>query len=126
MTVSGETRYLWLPKAIDARPGLVYADSPHEWGRYRYQLGERMQAVQPQNSGSHASNDGKRSLCNTGPWTNAESLIEGSPEKIAPRVTCKFCQARLVHAGVLDPNVAQAYARYYGRNEGGAPERKCP
>lgn len=115
-----EWSYIWLPKSIDAPPGLLYADAPDEWKRYRYKLAERMIVMQPQNSGSHAIPSGdNKALCMTGPWTNAESLTEGTPEEVAPRVTCKFCQARLVHAGVMDPNAAQAYARCYGTNAGG-------
>ena len=114
-----EKRYIWLPKAIDARPGLVYEDSPDEWKRYPYTLSERIMAIQPQNQDAHASNDGKRSLCGLGPWTNAVRLVQGPPEEVAPQVGCRYCQARLVQAGVLDPEDAHPYARYYGRGEGG-------
>src|ERR671925_1481086 len=102
----GRTFDLLLPKDAEAGPDVVFTDSPKKnYVRKRGELAEYMWAIEPQNSssGSHASNDGKKALCGEGPWTNAESLESGSPEKVAPRIRCKFCQARLVNAGVMDP-----------------------
>jgi hypothetical protein len=118
MEVSVEFSYIWLPKSVSAPPGLVYADAPDDWRRYRYALDDRMFVMAPQTGDSHAAfpntQGDMKGLCATGPWDNAETLAEGRPEQVALRVTCKFCQARLVHAGVLDPDDAQAYAKYYG------------
>jgi hypothetical protein len=107
---------LLLPKANDAGPGVVFTESPKNYMRRAGTLNELMWAIEPQGSESQASNDGKRSLCGLGPWTNAETLAEGSPEMIAPRVRCRWCQARLVNAGVIDPDEAwvTAYAKDYG------------
>ena len=114
----GRTFDLLLPKANDAGPNVAFTDSPKNYVRRTGTLSEHMWAIEPQNSpwGSHASNDGKSSLCGLGSWTNAESLETGSPAKVASRVRCKFCQSRMVNAGVIDPNEAYvtAYAKDYG------------
>src|SRR5262245_7994768 len=106
---------LRLPKANDAGPGVDFTESPKNYLRIAGRLNERMWAIEPQGRDSQASNDGKRSLCGLGPWTNAETLVEGSPEKIAPRVRCRWCQARLVNAGVIDADESwvTAYAKDY-------------
>ncbi len=105
-----------MPKAIDAGAGVEFTDSPKNYIHKKGTLNERMWAMVSQNSQCHASNDGKRSLCELGPWANAETLAEGSPEKIARRVRCVWCQARLVNAGVIDPDEdwVTAYAKDYG------------
>ena len=81
----------------------MFTESPKNYVRKAATLSEHMWAIEPQGSESQASNDGRRSLCGLGPWTNAETLAEGSPEMIASRVRCRWCQARLVNAGSSIP-----------------------
>jgi hypothetical protein len=108
---------LRLPRVAQQGPGLVFTDSPRNWVAKRGSLNELMVAMRVQNSpvGVHASNNGEKSLCAV-PLNGAETISHGSPEVVAGRVTCRFCQARLVNAGVLDPNAphVQDYARDYG------------
>jgi hypothetical protein len=69
-----------------------------------------MVAMLPQNSalGVHASNNGEKSLCGA-LLERAETILHGSPEVVAGRVSCRFCQARLVSAGVRDPNAPHVH-----------------
>ena len=117
----GRSFDLLLPTEIDARPGLEFTDSPKNYVRKTGTLNDLMWVIEPQDSpwGTHASNDRKSSVCGVGSWTNAETLGEGSPETIAPRVRCQFCQARLVNAGVMDP--VQDYVRSYAKDYGTRP-----
>ena len=108
------TYNLRLPKLAQAGPGLVFTDSPRNWVAKRGSLGRLMVAMDSP-SCVHASNTGEKSLCGE-PLTQAETVLHGTPEVMANLATCPFCQARLVNAGVLDPNGphVQAYARDYG------------
>lgn len=116
--MSGDRTYdLRLPKLGRAGAGLVFTDSPRNWVAKRGWLGALMVAMLPRSSrlDVHASNDGEKSLCAV-PLTDAETILHGSPEVVAGTVTCPFCQARLVNAGVLDPEAPHVheYARDYG------------
>jgi hypothetical protein len=66
--------------------------------------------------GSHASNDGEVSLCGLKLVTKA---VTGPAEDIAMHVTCQFCQARLLSAGVLLPKapLVTDYALDYGTRD---------
>ena len=112
----GRTYDLLLPRANNEGPGLVFTGSPKNYVHRKGTLSERMWAIEPQGTDSHACNNRNKSLCGLGPWANADTSAEGSPENVAPRVRCKFCQARMVNAGVIDPNEAYltAYAKDYG------------
>ena len=105
---------LRLPKLAQAGPGLVFTDSPRNWVTRRGALGRLMVAMESPPC-VHASNTGERALCGE-PLTQAETLLHGTPEVVAGLATCRFCQARLVNAGVLDPQAphVQEYARDYG------------
>jgi len=95
----------------------VFTDAPRNWVAKRGSLSALMVAMLPQNSpeGVHGSNNGEKSLCGV-PLERAEPILHGSPEVVAGRVTCRFCQARLVNAGFLDPYAPHVheYARDYG------------
>ena len=108
---------LRLPRRAQQGPGLVFTDFPRNWVAKRGSLSALMVAMLPRNSplGVHASNNREKSRCGV-PLERAETILLGSPEVVAGLVTCRFCQARLVNAGVLDPNAAhvQEYARDYG------------
>jgi hypothetical protein len=108
---------LRLPTRAQQGPGLIFTDSPRNWVAKRGSLSELMVAMLPRNSpvGVHASNHGEKALCGV-PLKQAETILHGSPKVVAKRVTCRFCQARLVNAGVLDPNAPHVheYARDYG------------
>jgi hypothetical protein len=108
---------LRLPKLAHEGPGVVFTDSPRNWVAECGSVGGLMVAMHPQNSplGVHASNTGAQSLCGV-PLTQAETVLHGTPEVVASLATCRFCQVRLVNAGVLDPRAphVQEYARDYG------------
>jgi hypothetical protein len=108
------TYNLRLPKLAQAGPGLVFTDSPRNWVANRGSLGGLMVAMRSA-LGVHASNTGEKSLCGES-LTDAETVLHGTPEVVAGLATCPFCQARLVNAGVLDPQAphVQEYARDYG------------
>jgi hypothetical protein len=55
----------------------------------------------------------------------ADVKATGNAAKVAPAVTCKFCAARLVNAGVLDPTAegVSAYAADYGTRDAEAELR---
>ena len=112
------TYNLRLPREIEAKHGVEFTDSPKNWVLRSGPVAEFLTAMYPPNSrvGVHACNDRKTSLCNL-PMSNAETIVSGRAEKVADAVTCKFCQARLINAGVLDPSADHvgAYARDYGR-----------
>jgi hypothetical protein len=112
------TYNLRLPREAEVpRAGVSFTDSPKNYEDKSGSINEFLTLVYPQNSrvGIHASNDRKSSLCGL-PMT-AEVIDSGMAEKMAVKVTCQFCQARLVGAAVLDPDDERvsAYARDYGR-----------
>ena len=110
--------HLRLPKEASATHGVEFMDSPRNWVDKAGPIREFITAMYPQNSeaGIHASNDRKTSLCGLD-VTKAETIDSGTAETVAAKVTCRFCQARLVNAGVLDADASEvsAYARDYGR-----------
>jgi hypothetical protein len=108
------TYNLRLPKLAQAGPGLVFTDSPRNWVAKRGSLGRLMVAMDSP-PGVHASNTGEKSLCGE-PLMQAGTVLHGTPEVVAGLATCPFCQARLVNAGVLDPQAphVREYARDYG------------
>ena len=109
---------LRLPKLAEAKHGLEFTDDPKNWVQVKGSVDEFITAMYPENSeaGIHASNDRKNSLCGL-PLPYAETVRSGRAEDVAAAVTCKFCQTRLVKAGVLDADadIVGAYARDYGR-----------
>lgn len=68
-----------------------------------------------------AGKDGDASLCGVPVSGKAEPQVHASGQaaKVAPHVTCKFCQARLVAAGVLDQQAegVSPYAADYGTRD---------
>ena len=77
--------------------------------------------------GVHAApKDGGASLCGVSVTPNGKATADvqasGQAAKVAPHVTCKFCQARLVGAGVLAPDAPNvgAYAADYGSRDAAA------
>jgi hypothetical protein len=104
------------PTLAEAKHGLEFTEVPKNWVQKKGSVGEFLTAMYPENSeaGIHASNDRKNSLCGL-PLPYAETVRSGRAEDVAAAVTCKFCQARLVNAGVLDADadIVGAYARDY-------------
>jgi len=114
----GWTYRVRTPKSIEANHGVEFTDSPKNYIEKTGVVSEFLKVKLPYNGplGAHGSNDGKTSLCGL-PVSNAESVESGKVEKVAVRVDCRFCQTRLVNAGILDPDDYRvtAYARDYGR-----------
>ena len=89
------------------------------------QVPAQLQAVRLLGSpiGVHAAaKDGTTSLCgrpSRRPARAATVEATGTAAKVAHVVTCRFCQVRLVGAGVLDPKAesVSAYARDYGTRD---------
>ena len=109
-----------LPRLNRADAGVTF-----EAGNYMRRSGvvpAQLQAVRMNGSplGVHAaSKDGSTSLCRLPITANGKSLASGTANKVAASVTCKFCQTRLVAAGLLDPQAegVSAYAADYGSRD---------
>jgi hypothetical protein len=113
-----ERRYkLRLPKEPEEKHGLEFTDNPKNWVDVEGFVKEYLYALYPPNSsiGIHAGNEKKDSFCGL-PMKNAETVKWDKAEDVAPAITCKFCQARLVNVGLLNPKAPEvsAYARDYG------------
>lgn len=113
-----ERRYkLRLPKEPEEKHGLEFTDNPKNWVDKADVVNEYLYALYPPNSsiGIHAANKREESFCGL-PMKNAETVKWGRAEDVAPAITCKFCQARLVNVGLLNPKAAEVseYARDYG------------
>jgi hypothetical protein len=113
-----ERRYkVRLPKDPEEKHALEFTHNPKNWIDVEGVVKEYIYALYPPNSsiGIHAGNERKNSFCRL-PMTNAETVKWGRAEEVASAITCKFCQARLVHVGLLNPKAPEvsAYARDYG------------
>jgi hypothetical protein len=68
-----------------------------------------------------AAKDGTSSLCGLALTPNGKSEAEvkasGQAAKVALAVTCRFCEARLVGAGVKPASEASKYAADYGTRD---------
>jgi hypothetical protein len=116
-----ERRYkLRLPKSPEANHGLEFTYNPRNWEDVEGVVEEYFYALYPPNSsiGIHAGNEKKESFCRL-PMNNAETVKWDRAEEVAPAITCKFCQARLVHVGLLNPKAPEVseYARDYGTRQ---------
>src|SRR5262245_15720963 len=112
---------LRLPIDAEATHGLTFTDSPKNWVLKSGSVTKFISAKYPQSSsaGVHASNYGeKKSLCGVG-VASAETIASGVAEQVAVNVTCVFCQARLVNAGIVDADedYVSADAGDYGRRQ---------
>jgi hypothetical protein len=108
---------LRLPKEPEEKHGLEFTDRPKNWVDVEGVVKEYLYALYPPNSsiGIHAANEKKDSFCNL-PMKNAETVKWGRAEEVAQVIGCKFCQARLVHVGLLSARSREVseYARDCG------------
>jgi hypothetical protein len=114
-----------LPRLTRAAEGVTFEAGNHV--RRQGTIPAQLAAIRLSGSplGAHAApKGGDTSLCGCPLTPNgkgkAEVLAQGTAARVATAVTCKFCQARLVAAGVLAPEQANEYARDYGTRDAGA------